>query len=92
VRRLAELRPVYIVVACAVWIAFVILLPRLMLLAIVLYFRLQALVSPARNHGGAFGGAHWASWQAMAAAAAVPPVLLLGAWTLSRLVHRGAAP
>jgi len=75
-----------------VWIAFVVLLPRLMLLAMAFYLRLQALLSSAKNHGGAFGGAHWTSWQAMAAAAAVPPVLLLGAWTLSRLVHRAAAP
>ena len=91
-RRLAELRPTHIAVACAVWIALVVLLPRLMLVAIVLYYRLRVLLSPAKNHGGAFGGAHWTSWQAMVLAAAVPPVLLLGAWTLSRLVDRGAAP
>jgi len=63
-----------------------------MLLAMILYFRLQLLLSPTKNRGGAFGGAHWTSWQAMVVAAAVPPVLLLGTWTLSRLVHRGAAP
>ena len=91
-RRLAELRPVYIAVACAAWVAFVVLLPRLMLLTMILYFRLQLLLSPTKNRGGAFGGAHWTSWQAMVVAAAVPPVLLLGTWTLSRLVHRGAAP
>ena len=86
-RRLAELRPAYVVVACALWMAFVVLLPRLMLLALVLRFRIQTLRSPTRNRGGAYGGAHWTSWQAMAVAAAVPPVLLLAAWTLSRLVH-----
>lgn len=56
--RLAEVRSAYIAIACAVWIVFVVLLPRLMLLALVLYFRLRVLLSPVKNHGGAFGGAH----------------------------------
>ena len=91
-RRLAEVPPAYIAIACAAWVAFVVLLPRLMLLAMILYFRLQVLLSRARNHGGAFGGAHWTSWQAMALAAVVPPALLLGAWMLTRFVYRGAVP
>ena len=91
-RRLAEVRPIYIAVACLAWAAFVALLPRLMLLAMVLYGRLQVLLSPSKKHGGAFGDAHWTSWQAMAIAAAVPPVLLLSAWFVSRLAHRRAAP
>jgi hypothetical protein len=74
------------------WIAFVVLLPRLLLLAMVLYLRLQALLSPTKNHGGAFGGAHWTSWQAATVAAAAPPILLPGVWMLSRFVHRGAVP
>lgn len=91
-RRLAELRPISIAVACAVWVGFVVLLPRLMLLAVVLYLRVQVLLSPAKNRGSAFGGAHWTSWQAMAGAAALPPALLVGAWIVSRLAHRGGTP
>ena len=86
------MRPIYIVVACAAWVSFVVLLPRLMLLTLVLYSRLQLLLSATKNRGSAFGDAQWTSWQAAGVAAAIPPVLLLGAWTLSRLVHRGAAP
>jgi hypothetical protein len=90
--RLAQVRPLHIALACGAWAGFVVLLPRLTLLAVVVYFRVRAVISPARNWGVAFGGAYWTSRRAMIAALAVPPALLLCAWTASRLMHREPPP
>jgi hypothetical protein len=90
--RLGQLRPVHLAVACVTWAALVVLLPRLTLLAVVLHFRVRAILSPATERGVAFGGAHWVSLQSMLAVMAVPPALLVCAWILARLLHRGSAP
>ena len=90
--RLAQLRLPHLAIACAVWAGFVVALPRLALLAVVLYFRVRAWLSPATNYGVAFGGARWTSSRAMVLAAVIPAALLLGAWMVTRLTHRGAAP
>jgi hypothetical protein len=90
--RLASLRLPHLAIACAVWAGFVVALPRLTLLAVVLYFRARAWLSPTTNYGVNFGGAHWASLRAMVLVAVIPPALLLGAWTVARVTHRGATP
>ena len=91
-RRLAQLRLPHLAIVCAVWAGFVVALPQLTLLAVVLFFRVRVWLSPATNYGIAFGGAHWTSLRVMVLAAVIPPALLLGAWTVARLTHRGAAP
>ena len=89
--RLTQLRPVHIAVACTAWAAFVVLVPRLTVLAAQLYFTVQAMLSPTSDRAVAFG-AHWTSWQSLVAAVAVPPALLLCAWMVSRLMHPRVAP
>ena len=89
-RSLAEVRLLSIGVASAVWVAFAVALPRLMLLGLMAYFRLQVLLSPTKNRGVAFGGAHWTSRQAMIATAAIPPVLVVSIWLLCRLLAYGS--
>jgi hypothetical protein len=90
--RLAHLRPAYVAIACALWAGFVVALPQLTLLAFMLSVRARAWLSPASDYGVAFGGAHWASSRAMVLSAVIPPAVLLVAWTVARLTHRGAAP
>ena len=88
---LAQLRLPYLAIACALWVGFVVSLPQLTLLAVILHFRVRAWLSPATDYAVAFGEAHWASRRAMVLVAMIPPALLLGAWMLARLSHRGAA-
>lgn len=87
--RLAHLRPVHLVIASAVWAAFVLFLPRLTLFAVVLYIRVRALLSVSDDVGSAFGSAHWVSVQSMLMVMTVPPALLLCAWALARFGQRG---
>ena len=90
--RLALVPPAYLAIACVLWAGFVVTLPQLTLLACVLCFRVRAWLAPATNYGAAFGGAHWTSLRAMVLTAVIPPAILLSAWTVARLSHRGAAP
>ena len=89
---LAQLHPLQVVIASVAWAALIVALPRLTLLAFVLRYRAGVWLSGARNYGGAFGGAHWRSRRAMLLSLAIPPALLLLAWTLARLTHPAAGP
>ena len=63
--RLAQLRPSHLAVVAAVWAAFVVLLPWLIMLGAVAYFRVRAMLSPATYHAIAFGGARWVMRRAL---------------------------
>jgi hypothetical protein len=89
---LARLRPLHLTLACIAWAVFVGVLPQLILLGFIIRYHVQALLSPARNRGGAFGGAHWTSWSSMLVAMTVPPAVVTVLWALSRLHSRGGAP
>jgi hypothetical protein len=89
---LARLRPLHLAIACIAWAVLVAVLPQLILLGFIIRYHVQALLSPARNRGGVFGGAHWTSWSSMLVAMIVPPAVLIALWTLSRLHSRGGAP
>ena len=86
-QRLARVRPLHIALACAAWIAVVAFLPQLTLLALQLHARVQSLLSPTGNQARAIY-VRWGSQRAMLVAVAAPPLLLLFAWMVSRLVHR----
>ena len=90
--RLAQLPATYMAFACIAWAVLVLALPRLMLFAVVLRYRVRLLLSGTHNRGAAFGGAHWVSQRAMLLNLVVPPAVLLGAWIAARLTSPGAAP
>jgi hypothetical protein len=90
--RLALLRLSHLAIVAVVWAALVVLLPWIMMLGAVAYFRVRAMLSPATDHAIAFGGARWVSIPSMLMVIAVPLTVLLGAWLVARFVHRGVAP
>ena len=80
--RLARLPLSTVAVVCAAWVAFIVFLPRLVVAASMLGFRVRSLVEG--THGGAAFKAEWKTPQVMVVVACLPALLFLGAWGLSR--------